>query len=83
MSAGKMHDDEVNIPDAIVRRLLVEQFPRWAQPLIPRPYYIRAGTVSSYIVGTGDELRSIEPGMLVLMDRNFPSMDWLNAVRQK
>ncbi len=28
-------------------------------------------------------LRSIEPGMLVLMDRNFPSMDWITHVRQK
>jgi Insertion element 4 transposase N-terminal/Transposase DDE domain len=26
-------------------------------------------------------LRSIEKGMLVLMDRNFPSTDWINSVR--
>jgi hypothetical protein len=28
-------------------------------------------------------LRSIEPGMLVLMDRNFPSTDWISSVRHK
>ena len=28
-------------------------------------------------------LRSIEPDMLVLMDRNFPSMDWISSVRHK
>lgn len=28
-------------------------------------------------------LRSIGPGMLVLMDRNFPSTDWLSQVRLK
>jgi aminoglycoside phosphotransferase (APT) family kinase protein len=30
MSADKMHDDEVHIDAALVRRLVAEQFPRWA-----------------------------------------------------
>lgn len=35
-STGKMHDDEVDINVALVRRLLTAQFPQWANlPLAP------------------------------------------------
>ena len=30
MCAGKMHDDEMNINVALVRRLVAAQFPQWA-----------------------------------------------------
>jgi aminoglycoside phosphotransferase (APT) family kinase protein len=37
-STGKMHDDEVDIDVALVRRLLTAQFPQWATlPLAPVP----------------------------------------------
>ena len=36
MTAGKMHDGELAIDAALVRRLLVAQFPQWADlPLTP------------------------------------------------
>jgi aminoglycoside phosphotransferase (APT) family kinase protein len=36
MCAGKMHDDEADIDDALVRRLLTTQFPQWAALPIKR-----------------------------------------------
>jgi aminoglycoside phosphotransferase (APT) family kinase protein len=36
MCAGKMHDDEADIDEALVRRLLTEQFPRWSDLPIKR-----------------------------------------------
>jgi aminoglycoside phosphotransferase (APT) family kinase protein len=36
MCAGKMHDDEADIDDALVRRLLTAQFPQWADLPIKR-----------------------------------------------
>ena len=36
MSSGKMHADEVDIDESLVRRLLVAQFPQWAElPITP------------------------------------------------
>jgi aminoglycoside phosphotransferase (APT) family kinase protein len=36
MSTGKMHDDEVEVPAELIRRLLAAQFPRWAELPIER-----------------------------------------------
>ncbi len=36
MSSGKMHDGELEIDAALVRRLLAAQFPQWADLPIER-----------------------------------------------
>ncbi|MFD1136453.1 aminoglycoside phosphotransferase family protein [Paenibacillus urinalis] len=52
MGAGKMHADEMEIDDALVRRLILEQFPQWAELTLER--IEPAGTVNA-IFRLGDE----------------------------
>jgi aminoglycoside phosphotransferase (APT) family kinase protein len=53
MIAGKMHQDEVDTSAALVRRLLAQQFPQWADlPVVPVP---SAGTDNA-LYRLGDEL---------------------------
>ncbi len=53
MSAGKMHDDEVDTDAALVRRLLAAQFPQWANlPIAPVP---SAGTDNA-LYRLGDDM---------------------------
>lgn len=53
MTAGKMHDDEVETDVPLVRRLLARQFPQWADlPLAPVP---SAGTDNA-LYRLGDDL---------------------------
>ncbi len=48
----KMHDDELDVTPAVVRRLLREQFPQWAdRPLTP----VGAGT-ENVMMRLGDDL---------------------------
>ncbi len=50
---GKMHADELDIDEALVRRLLAAQFPQWADlPLTP----IYAGGTDNAIYRLGDDL---------------------------
>ena len=53
MSTGKMHDDEVEVPAELVRRLLAEQFPQWAD--LPLAHVPSAGTDNS-MFRLGDDL---------------------------
>jgi len=53
MCADKMHADEVDIDESLVRRLLAAQFPQWASlPIAPVP---SAGTVNA-IYRLGDDM---------------------------
>ena len=53
MCASKMHADEVDIDEALVRRLLAGQFPQWAElPIVP---VASAGTVNA-IYRLGDDM---------------------------
>lgn len=53
MSSGKMHADEVDIDASLVRRLLVAQFPQWAElPITP---VLSSGTDNA-MYRLGDEL---------------------------
>ncbi|GAK43353.1 aminoglycoside phosphotransferase [Paenibacillus sp. TCA20] len=52
MRAGKMHADEMEIDEALVRRLILEQFPQWAELTLER--IEPAGTVNA-IFRLGDE----------------------------
>ncbi|HEX8982605.1 MAG TPA: aminoglycoside phosphotransferase family protein [Ktedonobacterales bacterium] len=50
---GKMHADELDIDEALVRRLLVAQFPQWADlPLMP----VYSGGTDNAIYRLGDDL---------------------------
>jgi aminoglycoside phosphotransferase (APT) family kinase protein len=53
MSAGRMHVDEADIDDALVRRLLAAQFPQWSQLPIER---CRSAGTDNAIYRLGDEL---------------------------
>lgn len=53
MRAGKMHADEVNIDASVVRRLLADQFPQWAD--LPIRAVQSTGTVNA-IYRLGDHL---------------------------
>jgi aminoglycoside phosphotransferase (APT) family kinase protein len=53
MAKEKMHGDELHIDEALVRRMLVEQFPRWAN--LPLRRIEPDGTVNA-IFRLGDEL---------------------------
>ena len=53
MCAAKMHDDEVHIDAALVRRLLTEQFPRWADLPISA---VRSTATVNAIYRLGDQL---------------------------
>ena len=53
MCADKMHDDEVHIDAALVRRLLAEQFPRWADLPISA---VRSTATVNAIYRLGDQL---------------------------
>jgi aminoglycoside phosphotransferase (APT) family kinase protein len=53
MTAGKMHPDEVETDEPLVRRLLAAQFPRWADlPIRPVP----SGGTDNAIYRLGDEM---------------------------
>jgi aminoglycoside phosphotransferase (APT) family kinase protein len=47
MSVDKMHADEVDIDEALVRRLLAMQFPQWAE--LPIERFESAGTVNDFV----------------------------------
>jgi len=53
MSAGKMHADELDIDATLVRRLLVAQFPQWAD--LPLEPVLSAGTDNA-IYRLGDDM---------------------------
>ena len=74
MAAGRMHEDELETDEALVRRLLAGQFPQWAElPLEALP----AGGTDNAIYRLGDDLsvrlprrRDWTPGL----DKEF---EWL------
>jgi aminoglycoside phosphotransferase (APT) family kinase protein len=73
--AGKMHADELETDDALVRRLLVAQFPQWAElPIEALP----AGGTDNAIYRLGDDLSVRLPRRrdwsARLMDKEF---EWL------
>ncbi len=45
MAPARMHADELEIDEALVRRLLAEQFPRWAE--LPLSRVEPQGTVNA------------------------------------
>jgi len=53
MSAGKMHDDEVDTDASLVSRLLAAQFPQWADLPIER---VRSAGTDNAIYRLGDDL---------------------------
>ncbi|MDP9185357.1 MAG: phosphotransferase, partial [Actinomycetota bacterium] len=53
MSTGKMHDDEIEVPVTLVRRLLAAQFPRWGE--LPMERVPSAGTDNA-MFRLGDDL---------------------------
>ncbi len=53
MCARKMHENQIEIDDDLVRRLLTTQFPRWAD--LPVRYFDSAGTVNA-IYRLGDDM---------------------------
>ncbi len=52
MSTGKMHDDEVEVPAELVRRLLAGQFPAWADLPLAR---VRSAGTDNAMFRLGDE----------------------------
>ncbi|MFI7463308.1 hypothetical protein [Nonomuraea sp. NPDC049646] len=57
---GRMHADEADIDEALVRRLLAAQFPRWAGlPLRRSP---SSGTVNA-VFRLGDDHKDTDPAM--------------------
>ena len=78
MAPARMHADELEIDEALVRRLLAEQFPRWAE--LPLSRVEPQGTVNA-IFRLGDELAvrlprlaewSADDGELRLLPRLAP-----------
>lgn len=74
MSTGKMHDDEVNIPESLVRLLLVEQFPRWAQLPLKR---VRSSGTDNAIYRLGDDMAVRLPRILAATGQLDKEMQWL------
>src|SRR2546423_5571713 len=71
---ARMHADELEIDVALVRRLLVEQFPQWAE--LPLSRVERDGTVNA-IFRLGDELSVRLPRRAGLTTPGGKEFDWL------
>jgi len=74
MTTPRMHADQLDIDDALVRRLVVAQFPRWAG--LPLRRVSSAGTVNA-IYRLGDELAvrlPLVPGWAEDLERE---LEWL------
>jgi aminoglycoside phosphotransferase (APT) family kinase protein len=66
---GRMHDDELETDEALVRRLLAAQFPQWAElPLVALP----ASGTDNIIYRLGDELS------VRLPRRRGSAVEWLD-----
>jgi aminoglycoside phosphotransferase (APT) family kinase protein len=71
---ARMHADELEIDEALVRRLLAEQFPEWAD--LPLSRVEPAGTVNA-IFRLGDELSVRLPRRKGRAEPGSKELDWL------
>ena len=69
-----MHDDELELDDALVRRLLAEQFPEWAQ--LPLQRVEPSGTVNA-IFRLGDDLSVRLPRREGPREPGSVELEWL------
>jgi aminoglycoside phosphotransferase (APT) family kinase protein len=74
MAGEKMHADEFEIDDALVRRLLVEQFPAWAE--LPLRRFEPSGTVNA-IFRLGNELSVRLPRRHGPTEPGGKELEWL------
>jgi aminoglycoside phosphotransferase (APT) family kinase protein len=70
----RMHEDELEIGEALVRRLLVEQFPDWAE--LPLRWIEPSGTVNA-IFRLGDDLSVRLPRRQGPTEPGSRELDWL------
>ena len=72
MSAGKMHVDEIETSVSLVARLLITQFPQWADlPVAPLPS-----------AGTDNALYRLGDDMLVRLPRIHWAIEQVNKEHQ-
>jgi len=71
---ARMHDDEIEIDEAVVRRLVVEQFSQWAN--LPLRRVEPSGTVNA-IFRLGDELSVRLPRIDGPTEPGSRELDWL------
>ncbi|TMK24051.1 MAG: aminoglycoside phosphotransferase family protein [Actinobacteria bacterium] len=71
---ARMHDDEIEIDEAVVRRLLAAQFPQWAD--LPLRRVEPSGTVNA-IFRLGDELSVRLPRLDGPTEPGSRELDWL------
>jgi aminoglycoside phosphotransferase (APT) family kinase protein len=74
MGTGKMHADEVDIDEALVRRLLMAQFPQWAELAIRR--IVHSGTDNA-IYRLGDDMVVRLPRREVTVAQTEKEARWL------
>lgn len=74
MAAKRMHEDEVDIDDEVVRQLLVTQFPQWAD--LPLDEVDSTGTVNA-IYRLGSDLCVRLPRVQAWADDLNKEQQWL------
>lgn len=74
MSSGKMHADEVDVDIALVRRLLAEQFPHWADlPITP----VRSAGTDNALFRLGDDMSARLPRIEAAIAQVEKEQYWL------
>ena len=76
MPTGKMHDDEIEVPASLVRKLLSSQFPQWAH--LPLRRVASMGTVHAmYRLGDDMAVRLPMIPREQSLDKEFQWLPWL------
>jgi aminoglycoside phosphotransferase (APT) family kinase protein len=73
----KMHDDEVGVDTALVRRLLAEQFPRWADLVLER---VSSTGTDNAIFRLGSEIGIRVPRIHWAVQQIDKEYQWLNRL---
>lgn len=77
MTAGKMHDEELDIDESLVRRLLREQFPQWADLALQR---LQSAGTDNAIYRLGDEMSVRLPRIFWSIEQVDKEQEWLPKI---